>query len=114
MATPPATVIERRSTCVIMHVQHQRFDTASLEAVKAETLAAGAAATGLPVVLDLANVGVLPSFALGGLVELTQAFRTRGQRLILANLHPFVRHTVSLVRLDEVFEIVDDLSCFAP
>jgi len=113
MDTPPSTVVERRSSCVIMHVQHQRFDGATLEAVKAETLAAGAACAGMPVVLDLANVGVLPSFALGGLIELTNAFRARGQRLVLANLHPFVRHTVELVRLNEVFEIVDDLSGFA-
>ena len=114
MAMPAATVIERRSGCIILHVQHQRFDAVTLEAVKTETMAAGAAAAGLPVVLDLANVGVLPSFALGGLVELTQAFRARGQQLILANLHPFVRHTVSLVQLDQVFEIVDNLSGFAP
>lgn len=114
MAELRATVIERRSSCVILHVQHQRFDAATMVAVKTETMAAGAAAKDLPVVLDLASVGVLPSFALGGLVELTQAFHARGQKLVLANLHPFVRHTVSLVRLNEVFEIVDDLSGFAP
>jgi anti-anti-sigma factor len=114
MAKPHATVIEQRSGCVIIHVQPQRFDHIYLEAVRAETTAAGQASPGVPVVLDLARVGVLSSMALGGLIELTRDFRTRDQRLILANLHPFVRQTISLASLDKLFEIVDDLAGFAP
>jgi anti-anti-sigma factor len=114
MARTHATVIEQRSACVIVHVQPHCFDHIYLEAVQAETTTAGQASPGLPVVLDLAGVGVLSSMALGGLIELTRAFRARDQRLILANLHPFVRQTISLASLDKVFEIVGDLSGFAP
>jgi signal peptidase I len=59
--------------------------------------------------------------ALNGLEETVSIIHGRAEDhldqpadLVLANLHPFVRHTVSLVRLDEVFDIVDDLSGFGP
>ncbi len=110
MPDQAATVIERRANFIVVHVQPERLDEPSLKAIRADAAAAGASSPGTPVVLDMAKVAFMASMSLGGLVQLTQAFKARQQRLILASLQPGVRETIAITRLDRLFEIVDDLS----
>jgi anti-anti-sigma factor len=110
MPDETATILERRTNLIVLHVQPERLDETSLKALRAETAAAGSSSPDLPVVLDMGKVAFLASLSLGGLVQLTQAFRARKQRLILSNLQPAVRETIAITRLDRLFEIVDDLS----
>jgi anti-anti-sigma factor len=110
MPDPTATVIERHPGVVVVRVPADHLDETNLAAVRSEVSAAGAESPQLPVALDLANVGFVPSLSLGGLVQLLQIFKARGQRLVLVNLQPAVRQTITVTRLDRLFEIQDDLS----
>ena len=110
MSDPTATIVELHPSVVVARVQADRLDESNLKAVRSEVSAAGADSPHLPVALDLCNVSFLPSLSLGGLVQLAQIFKARGQRLVLANLQPSVRQTITITRLDRLFEIQDDLS----
>ena len=110
MPDSPVTIIERRSSVVVVHVQPESLDERNLSAVRADTSAAGAESPQLAVVLDLAKVGFMPSLSLGGLVQLQQEFKARGQRLVLTGLQQAVRETMAITRLDRLFEIQNDSS----
>jgi len=106
----PVTNVERRSNVIVIHVLPERLDEENLSTVRADTSAAGAESPRFIVVLDLTNVGFMPSLSLGGLVQLSREFKVRGQRLVLTGLQPYVRETMAVTRLDKLFEIQDDLS----
>jgi len=110
MSDSPVTVVERHPNVVVVRVQPDRLDETNLSAVRADAAAAGAESPQLVVVLDLAKVSFLPSLSLGGLVQLSQGFKARGQRLVLTGLQPSVRETIAITRLDRLFEIQNDLS----
>lgn len=110
MPNSQATVIDRHANTVVVHVLADRLDEANLSAVGDDASAAGAESPQLAVVLDLARVGFLPSLSLGGLVQLAQLFKARGQRLVLTGLQPAVRTTMAITRLDRLFEVKDDAS----
>ena len=110
MPDPTATAIERHPSVVVVRVQADRLDETNLAAVRSEVSAAGSESPQLAVALDLVNVSFVPSLSLGGLVQLAQIFKGRGQRLVLTNLQPPVRQTITVTRLDRLFEIQDDLS----
>ncbi len=110
MPDPTATVIEQHPSVTVVRVQADRLDETNLAAVRSEVSTAGLDAPHLPVALDMSNIGFMPSLSLGGLVQLAQIFKGRGQRLVLARLQPAVRQTITVTRLDRLFEIHDDLS----
>jgi anti-anti-sigma factor len=110
MAGSAATVIDQHPNVIVVHVQAERLDEANLTSVRDDTVAAGTAAPGTPVVLDMAKVAYIASMSLGGLVQLVQVFRARRQRLVLAALQPFVREAIAITRLDRLFEVVDKVS----
>ena len=110
MADSKVTNVERHPGMVVVHVLPESLDEKSLSAMRADTSAAGAGSPQLPVVLDLAKVGFMPSLSLGGLVQLSREFKARGQRLVLTGLQPMVRETMAITRLDRLFEIQSDLS----
>jgi len=109
MAQPAVTEIERRGGFVVVHVLPERLDESNLSAVRADTSAAGKETPSAAVVLDLAKVSFMPSLSLGGLIQILQEFKARGQRLVLVSIQPMVRETMALTRLDRLFEIQDDL-----
>jgi anti-sigma B factor antagonist len=110
MSKSAVTVVERHPNVVVVHVQAERLDETNLSTVRADASAAGAESPQAAVVLDMARVGFMPSLSLGGLIQLSQAFKVRGQRLVLAGLQPAVRETMAITRLDRLFEIHDDLT----
>ena len=112
MPDPTATIIEQHPSVVVARVRADRLDETNLAAVRSEVSAAGLDSPQLPVAIDMSNIAFLPSLSLGGLVQLVQIFRGRGQRLVLANLQTPVRQTITITRLDRLFEIQDDLSAF--
>lgn len=112
MPDPTATVVERHPSIVVVRIQADRLDETNLAAVRSDVSAAGLQSPHLPVALDMSNIAFIPSLSLGGLVQLAQVFKARGQRLVLANLQPPVRQTITITRLDRLFEIQDDLSTF--
>lgn len=110
MSDPTVSTIELRPNLVVVHVQTERLDDANVAALRNDASAAAEESPQLAVALDMAKVRFVPSFSLGGLVQLSREFKARGQRLVLTGLQPFVRETIMITRLDSVFEIQDDLS----
>jgi anti-sigma B factor antagonist len=61
------------------------------------------------VVLELSKVTILPSMALGLLVQIANKCKAREQRLRLAGVPPQVRQVFSITRLDRVFQFADSV-----
>ena len=61
------------------------------------------------VVLDLSGVVIVPSMALGLLVQTLNKCKERHQRLKLAGVQPQIRKVLTLTQLDRVFELADNV-----
>ena len=61
------------------------------------------------VVLDLSDVAILPSIALGLLVQTLNKCKERHQRLKLAGAQPQIRKVLTLTRLDQLIELADSV-----
>ena len=61
------------------------------------------------VVLDLSAVAIVPSLALGLLVQTLNKCKERRQRLKLAGVQPQIRKVLTLTRMDEVFDLADSV-----
>src|SRR5688500_870675 len=59
------------------------------------------------VVLDLSRVTILPSLALGLLVQISNTCKSRAQRLKLVGLQPQIRQVFAITKLDRVFQFAD-------
>ena len=63
----------------------------------------------LPVVLDMSQVKFVPSLSLGALVSLLQTMKQNHRRFILAGIQSNVRETLTICRLNKLFEICDSI-----
>jgi len=64
---------------------------------------------GLPVLVDLSQVGYIDSSGVASLVESFQAARKAGQNLVLISVSDGAKRVLELARLDKVFTICDSL-----
>jgi anti-anti-sigma factor len=94
---------------VILRVQAKSLDEEHVKKLQTEVRAAGAQAGGLPVLIDLSLVRLLPSLTLGALVRMHSESRARQQRLVLCGMQPMVRQVMSITKLDRLLEVQDDL-----
>ena len=112
MSDAPAlpVTIETRGPAVVVRAQKKMMDDDELKAMSQLVDKAASAEPGITlVVLDLSPVRIVPSLALGLLVQVSQKCRARQQRLKLAGLQPQVRQIFSITRLDRLFEFVDSV-----
>jgi anti-anti-sigma factor len=103
-------IVERHPNAVVIHVQPEHLDETDSVGIRTEASAAAAESPQLPVVLDMAKVGFMPSLSLSELVLLLQELKGRGQRLVLSNLQPALRQLIAITHLDRVFELHDGTS----
>jgi len=64
---------------------------------------------GMPVLVDLSQVGYIDSSGVASLVESFQAARKAGQNLVLISVSDGAKRVLELARLDKVFTICDSL-----
>lgn len=114
MSDPAVTIIETLKDAVLVRVQAPSLDEETFWALRSDVLIAGSGAPKLPVILDMAKVSFVPSLSLGGLIRLSQEFKARPQRLVLAAVQPNVRETMAITRVDTLFEIIDEPSKLGP
>jgi anti-sigma B factor antagonist len=112
-STPPTTV-ETIGGAIVGRPQVKMMDDESLKALvrridEASGGGEGRAATVPLVVIDLSRVAILPSMALGLLVQLQQKCRARQQKLRLAGVRPQIRQVFSITQLDRVFQFADSV-----
>jgi anti-sigma B factor antagonist len=105
---PAPVTIEKVGSALVARPQVKLLDEASFKALKRAIEEAGGADAAVPlIVLDLSRVAILPSLALGRLVELATACKSRQQTLKLAALQPQIQKVFSVTRLDTVFPIAE-------
>lgn len=107
MSQAKEILIKPHEEIVWVALECERMEDEHASAMQTEVAAAAENAPGLPVVLDMSKVRMLPSMSIGALVALWQKLKESGQRFMLAGLQPEVRRTLTTCRLDKVFEICD-------
>ena len=83
------------------------IDHVNAAAVKAEALALLGEAS--DVAVDLSEIEFIDSAGIGVLVALFKNSRLRGGRARFCGLRPGVRSVLEIIRLDQIFEIYDDV-----
>jgi anti-anti-sigma factor len=108
---PDATAITvENGRAIVARPQVKMLDERALRSLTQSLDAASAANAGVRlVVLDLSRVAVLPSLALGSLLQIGSQCAARRQTLKLAAVQPQIRKVLSMTRLDEVFQIADSV-----
>ena len=107
--------IEKKDRAVVARVLVKTLDDAGLKAL-ARMLddASEADPTLRGVVLDFGQVSMVPSLALGLLVQIGNKCRARQQQLKLARVQPQVRKVFSVTRLDRIFQFADTVESALP
>jgi anti-sigma B factor antagonist len=103
--------VEQADGVIIARPKLKMVDDTALKTLGrmvAEASEAHAGTAGL-VVLDLSSVMILPSMALGELLQLMNECAARQQKLKLAAVHPQLRRVFAITRLDRVFQFADSV-----
>jgi len=111
MTESSVVTIEQRKGFVLVTVESERMGDAQSRAMQTEVGKAADGAPDQPVVLDLSKVKMLPTLSIGAIVTLWGKFKQENRRFILVGLHEEIRRTLTISRLDRLFEIcetVDD------
>jgi len=108
MPESPATIIEQLGDAIVVHVQYTDMSEQHLSAVQTD-IATATANQNMPLIVDMAKVKYIPSLALGLFVRLTNSFKSRDQRFILAAPQPTVRQVLAITRLDRAIEVQDSV-----
>jgi anti-sigma B factor antagonist len=101
---PVPVTVEKSGTAIVARAQVKMLDD---EALKTLTRLIDDACSGggvQLVVIELSKVTILPSMALGLLVQIANKCKAREQRLKLAGVPPQVRQVFTITRLDRVFQ----------
>ncbi len=107
-AATPQITLEKRDHTLIAAPQGKKLDDAALKTVIREIDRAAGPDSGISLVLlDLTRVMILPSLALGLLVQLSSGCKSRQQKLKLVGLQPQVRQVFAITRLDRVFQLAN-------
>ena len=61
------------------------------------------------VVLDMSKVAVLPSLAIGVLVQILNKCKARQQKLKMAGLLPPIRQILTITKMDRIIEMCDSV-----
>lgn len=105
MSANAAINIENHENAVIVTFRGDRVEYEDSGKLRSQTMEAARENPGLPVIVDLSGVIMLPSVSIGALITISQLLKESGQRLILAGLSPDVRQTLAICRLDKIFDI---------
>jgi anti-sigma B factor antagonist len=102
---------ETRGSALIVSPQAKMMDDQQLKALSSAIDAgAGAANSAISlVVIDLSKTQLLPSLALGLLVQISSKCKARQQKLKLAGVQPAVRQVFAITRLDRVFDFAPNV-----
>jgi anti-sigma B factor antagonist len=102
--------IEKINGALIARPQIKLMDENSLKALAAAIDEASGSDAGVTlVILDLSRVAIVPSLALGSLVQVANKCKARQQKLKLAGVQPQIRQIFTITRLDRVFQFADSV-----
>ena len=103
-------ILEKRDNAVIVRPQVKMMDDDQLKAlIKVIDEAAGADSGVKLLVLDLSRITILPSLALGLMVQMSRNCKVRDQKLKLAAVQAHIRKVFAVTRLDRVFQFTNSV-----
>lgn len=103
-------ILEKRDNTAIVRPQVKMMDDDQLKKLIGVIDEAAGADSGVKlVILDLSRITILPSLALGLMVQISRNCKTRDQKLKLAGVQPHIRKVFSVTRLDRVFQFTDSV-----
>ena len=106
----PSATIEKKQHAVIARAMNKLEDEDHLKSLMRMIDEAVVSETGVSlVIVDLSRVTIIPSLALGMLVQISNKCKARQQKLKLAGVNPQLRQVFSITRLDRVFEFTPDV-----
>ena len=108
---PAPFIVERTAdgNALVARAQVKMVDDEALKTLTRHIDEASGAGGAQLVVLELSKVTILPSMALGLLVQMSNKCKAREQRLKLAGVPPQVRQVFTITRLDRVFQFADSV-----
>ncbi len=107
-ATTPGTVrVEKTEQAIIVHVQAKMLDEKNLGLLQEAIDAPDGESAPPIVVIDLAQVQLVPSLCLGVLVQISAKCKARKQKVKFAAMLPQVRKVFTITHLDRVLELAD-------
>ncbi len=92
---------------MIATVHGDRFDYMMIDRLNRRIGAHAALPGKYNVILDLTQVGYVPSTTLGVLVKLLDGLREGGRRIILVGMNNHVRSSFKHMRFDILFEVLE-------
>lgn len=99
-------VIESTDTAVIARVNLKLFDDQSLKRMDEMIDKAACGRPGVNViVLDMSRVKIVPSLGLGAILQLHNKYKERNQQVKLAGVHPQVKQTMAITKLDRILDL---------
>jgi anti-sigma B factor antagonist len=107
--TPPLITIEKVDNAIIARVAIKFLEEKYVQELNQRIEDAAGDRSISRVVIDLSMVQILPSMALGSLVEISRNCATRGQALKLAAASAKLRQVFAITRLDRAFTLVDSV-----
>ncbi len=109
MSQSQEIVIKTDSQAILVCLECVQMSDEHARALQSEVSLAAEQAPGLPVIVDMSKVEFLPSLGIGMLVTLLQQFKQDGRQFMLVSLQPKARETLTICRLDKLFEIYENL-----
>jgi anti-anti-sigma factor len=111
VAPESIVTIEAMPQAVVVHLlERELVAQSNLDVVCAAIDKAQASAPAKPFILDLAKVAFMGSLAMGVLAGVSNEFKKRGQRLMLAGLQRNVLQSLNVSRMNQLMEIVPDVA----
>ena len=101
--------IQSNGNAVVARIEGTQLGEDLAGTLQTQIAAAAEKAGDLPVLIDMSRVEFMPSMSIGALVSIWQKFKKVNRRFILVGLQPTVRETLTICRLDKVFDISDSV-----
>jgi anti-sigma B factor antagonist len=100
--------VEKKEQAVILQPLMKMLDEDQLKMLTDLVENAAGPDSGIKlVILDLSRISILPSLALGLMVQISKNCVARDQKLKLTGLQPQIRRVFSVTRLDRTFQFAD-------
>ena len=99
--------VTAEAEAILVKVLGESIDEEAAQQLEKQAMTAANGSPGLPLIVDLSEVGMVPSLAIGTLMAMWRQFGQTKRRFILAGLQPAVREMLATCRLDQLLEMAE-------
>lgn len=102
--------VEEHPEAIVVHVGRRTLDEPASNALHDEILSLTSAAGARAFIIDLIEVEIAPSVAIGMLVKLSKSFKLDNRRLMLAAVQRRVYKTLAVTRVTTLLELYESVA----